>query len=134
MDRQLRPAHDERPTPDLHASSSGRSTVGVEARAARVSWGHRRVRLPSRGPNTITYRVLSVEQTNSRIGVQMNVRKFRTCEDLAADLVPTTRRMVDRAPIAHRKRCSAPLPIPAVRAGRRGDLSPSRIIRRVGRR
>jgi decaprenylphospho-beta-D-ribofuranose 2-oxidase len=41
----------------------------------------------------ITYRVLSVGQTGGEVGVRTIVRKFDTFKDLAADLVPTAKRM-----------------------------------------
>lgn len=42
---------------------------------------------------SITYRVLTVGSTGGEIGVRTIVRKFDTFKDLAADLVPTAKRM-----------------------------------------
>jgi len=42
---------------------------------------------------SITYRVLPVGSTGGQIGVRTIVRKFDTFKDLAADLVPTAKRM-----------------------------------------
>jgi decaprenylphospho-beta-D-ribofuranose 2-oxidase len=49
----------------------------------------------------ITYRVLSVGETNHQIGVRTIVRKYRTFRHLAADLVPTARRTYEETSDPH---------------------------------
>jgi hypothetical protein len=85
--------------PTCTPSSSERSTVRVDARAARLSCVIGGLSYLG-AVVTITYSMLSVGQTTSRIGIQANVRKLRAFEDLATDLAPTTRRGFDRALIA----------------------------------
>jgi decaprenylphospho-beta-D-ribofuranose 2-oxidase len=45
---------------------------------------------------TITYEVLRVGETDGRIGVESHLRKYRTYRDLARDLIPMVREIVER--------------------------------------